>query len=154
MAMQLKSTAFSDGGTIPRRFTCDGEGLSPPLHWSDVPAGARSLVLLCDDPDAPARTWHHWASYDIPASQTALPESAGRLGRKAEMKQANNDFGRLGYGGPCPPRGHGAHRYHFRLLALSTDRLAVRKNPSCQDVEREARKHLIAEAILVALYER
>src|SRR5262245_3513941 len=141
--MRLRSNAFSDGAAIPRRFTCDGEGLSPPLHWSDEPAGTRSFVLLCDDPDAPGGTWHHWAAYDLPVDRTSLPEGAGRPGGQGGAKQAINDFGRLGYGGPCPPRRHGPHHYHFRLLALSMDRLPMRKDPSCRDVEREARKHLI-----------
>jgi Raf kinase inhibitor-like YbhB/YbcL family protein len=152
--MRLRSSAFSDGAAIPQRFTCDGEDVSPPLQWSDEPAGTRGFVLLCDDPDAPAGTWHHWAAYDIPADRTTLPEGAGRAGGKEPFKHAVNDFGRTGYGGPCPPRGHGPHHYHFRLLALSTDRLSVRKDPSCRDVEREARKHLVAEAVLVGLYER
>jgi Raf kinase inhibitor-like YbhB/YbcL family protein len=152
--MRLRSTAFSEGGPIPRRFSCDGEDLSPPLQWSGAPAGTRSFVVLCDDPDAPGGTWHHWAAYDIPASQIELPEGAGRSGGGEGLKQAANDFGRTSYGGPCPPHGHGPHHYHFRLLALSRAGLTVQKNPSCRDVEREARKHLVAEAALVGLYER
>jgi Raf kinase inhibitor-like YbhB/YbcL family protein len=151
--MQLKSSIFSEGGPIPRRCTCEGEDLSPPLQWSDVPAGTRSFTLLCDDLDAPVGKWHHWAVYDIPVERAALPDGAGRPGQ-AGLMQAINDFGRLGYGGPCPPRSHGPHHYHFRLLALSTDRLMVRRNPTCRDVEREARKFLIEEAMLIALYER
>ncbi len=152
--MRLSSSAFSDGAKIPRRFSCDGEDLSPPLQWSDPPAETRSFVVLCADPDAPAGTWHHWAAYDIPANRAALPEGAGRSGGGDGLKQAVNDFGRTGYGGPCPPHGHGPHHYHFRLLALSSESLPVRKGPSCRDVEREARKHLIAEAALLGLYER
>jgi Raf kinase inhibitor-like YbhB/YbcL family protein len=150
--MRLRSSAFSDGAAIPRRFSCEGEDLSPPLNWSDAPAQTRSFVLLCDDPDAPAGTFHHWAAYDIPPDRSALPEGAGKGGEG--LKQAINDFGRPGYGGPCPPRGHGPHHYHFKLLALSTPSLAVRKDPSCRDVEREARKHLLGEATLVGVYER
>jgi len=114
----------------------------------------RSFVVLCDDPDAPAGTWHHWAAYDIPANHTMLPEGAARSAGCEGFKQATNDFGRTGYGGPCPPRGHGTHHYHFQLLALSGSSLSVQKHPSCRDVEREARKQLIAEATLVGLYER
>ncbi|HXW27469.1 MAG TPA: YbhB/YbcL family Raf kinase inhibitor-like protein [Xanthobacteraceae bacterium] len=151
--MRLRSSAFADGGAVPRRFTCEGQDASPPLEWSDVPAATRGLAVLCDDPDAPGGTWHHWAAYDIAADRAALAEGAG--GRDAkDLAQAVNDFGRTGYGGPCPPRGHGPHHYHFRLLALSIDRLAVGKGPSCLDVEREARKHLIAEAVLVGVYQR
>jgi len=111
-------------------------------------------VVLCDDPDAPAGTWHHWAAYDIPAGRTGLPEDAARHNGKEGFMQALNDFGRSGYGGPCPPQSHGPHHYHFRLLAPSTDHLRVRKNPPYRDVEREARRHLLAEAVLVGLYER
>ena len=152
--MQLRSSGFSDGATIPRRFTCDGEDLSPPLQWSGAPAATRSLVLLCDDPDAPAGTWHHWAAYDIPAEQTQLADDAGRDGSAKGFKQAINDFQKPGYDGPCPPRGHGLHHYHFRLLALSIDQLPLRNNPSCSQVEQEARKHTVAEASLVGLYRR
>jgi len=101
--MLIRSPAFSDGATIPRQYTCEGEDLSPPVEWSGLPPGTQSLALLCDDPDAPAGTWHHWAAYDIPANSTGLPEGAGQ-GRGARgLKQGVNDFGRVGYGGPCPP---------------------------------------------------
>lgn len=150
--MQLRSSAFPDGTTIPRRFTCDGTDLSPPLDWSDAPETTRSFVLLCDDPDAPAGTWHHWAAYDIPADRAALVEGAAQQGKG--FKQAINDFQQPGYGGPCPPRGGGIHRYRFRLLALAVDRLPARREPSCQAVEREADKHLLAEAILIGTYQR
>jgi Raf kinase inhibitor-like YbhB/YbcL family protein len=152
--MLLSSNTFTDGSVIPRRFTCDGEDLSPPLEWSGAPAETKSFVLLCDDPDAPTGTWHHWAAYDIPAAQTALVAGIPKHAERLDFKQAINDFQQPGYGGPCPPRGHGAHRYHFRLLALSVDRLAIRQQASCREVERDARKHLLAEAILVGVYER
>ncbi len=152
--MRLSSSAFADGGVIPRRFTCDGEDASPPLDWTDVPSGARSLVLLCDDPDAPAGTWHHWAIYDIPADRTGLADDADHDAGKSGFKQAINDFRRPGYNGPCPPRRHGAHHYHFRLLALSTASLTLREEPTCRDVEHEARKHVLSEATLVGVYER
>jgi Raf kinase inhibitor-like YbhB/YbcL family protein len=128
--------------------------MSPPLEWSGAPAGTRSFVLLCDDPDAPAGTWHHWAAYDIAADRTGLTEGAARDGSAKSFKQAINDFRKLGYGGPCPPHHHGLHHYHFRLLALPIDLLPLRNKPSCSEVEREARKHAIAEAVLVGLYQR
>jgi Raf kinase inhibitor-like YbhB/YbcL family protein len=152
--MRLSSSSFSEGSAIPRRFTCDGEDLSPPLEWSDAPPGTRSFVLLCDDPDAPAGKWHHWATYDIPATQASLAEGGAEETERQVFKQAMNDFRRPGYGGPCPPRRHGAHRYHFRLLALSVDHLPVGASPTCRDVEREARKHILAEAVLIGVYER
>ena len=150
--MWLRSAAFGDGSNIPGRFTCEGEDVSPPLNWGDVPAGTRSLALVCDDPDAPSATWHHWAAYDIPADWTGLTE--GIRSDDKTIHQASNDSHRQGYSGPCPPRGHGPHRYHFRLLALSIENLPVPKHPSSQTVEREARKHMIAEATLVGLFER
>ena len=152
--MKLSSSAFSDGGPIPPRFTCDGEDVSPPLQWSEAPPETKSFALICNDPDAPAGIWHHWVAYDIPVDLSGLPEGAGRPTRGERFKHANNDFGRAGYGGPCPPRGHGPHHYHFRLLALSVTGLEIHKTPSCQDVERAARKHLIAEAGIVGLYHR
>jgi len=152
--MQLRSIGFIDGSRIPRRFTCDGEDLSPPLAWSGAPAATRSFVLLCDDPDAPGGTWHHWAAYDIPANQTELVENAGQGGFSQGFKQAINDFQKPGYGGPCPPRRHGLHHYYFRLLALSVERLMLHDKPSCSEVEQEARKHIVAEATVVGTYHR
>ena len=149
--MRLLSSAFADRSAIPRRFTCDGENLSPPLQLSDAPEETCSFVLLCDDPDAPGGTWHHWAVYDIPPDQSGLVDNASQ---KTRLKQATNDFRKVGYGGPCPPPGHGVHHYRFRLLALSTDHLSVPTNASCLDVEREARKLALAEASLVGTYHR
>jgi Raf kinase inhibitor-like YbhB/YbcL family protein len=111
-------------------------------------------VLLCDDPDAPSGTFHHWALYDIPADRTNLAQGFDRHSEKEGLKRAINDFKRLGYGGPCPPHRHGPHHYQFRLLALSLDHLPLRKEPSCRDVEREARKYVLAEAGIVGVYER
>jgi Raf kinase inhibitor-like YbhB/YbcL family protein len=152
--LRLISSVFSDGAAIPRRYTCEGADVSPPLTWSDAPPDTDSFVLLCDDPDAPAGTWHHWAAYDIPADQTGLQQGAAQHASRHGFRQAVNDFQRTGYGGPCPPGGHGPHRYHFRLLALSIDHLAIPQGASCRDVEREARKHVLAEAVLIGIYER
>jgi Raf kinase inhibitor-like YbhB/YbcL family protein len=152
--MQLRSSAFSDGETIPRRFTCDGQDLSPPLEWSGAPAQALSFAIVCDDPDAPGGIWHHWAAYDIPADRLGLTEGAAQHGGASGFRQGINDFGRIGYGGPCLPRGHGPHHYRFRILSLSLARLPLGSKPSCEDIERAARKHVIAEAGLVGLYER
>ncbi|RWB58975.1 YbhB/YbcL family Raf kinase inhibitor-like protein [Mesorhizobium sp.] len=152
--MQLTSSSFANGTMIPRRFTCDGQDLSPPLGWTGAPAGTRSFVLLCDDPDAPAGVWHHWAAYDIAPDRAGLAEGAAQHAGNQALKQATNDFRRQGYGGPCPPHRHGPHRYHFRLLALSIDHLPLGNDPPCQGVEREARRHLLAEALLVGIYER
>ena len=152
--MLLRSSAFAEGEAIPRRFTCDGEDLSPPLDWDGAPVGTRSFVLLCDDPVAPAGTWHHWAAFDVPAALTGLDAGAAQRPEKYGFRQAINDFKRPGYGGPCPPRGHRPHHYRFRLFALSTERLAVRDKPHCRDIEREARQHVLAEAVLDGTYGR
>ena len=152
--MELQSSGFRDGTTIPSRFTCDGQNLSPSLEWSAAPAGTRSFAVLCDDPDAPVGAWHHWAAYDIPADKIRLDEDVARKAAGKGFKQAINDFGKPGYGGPCPPHRHGIHHYYFRLLALSVSRLPLGAEPSCSEVEREARKHVIAEATLVGLYQR
>jgi Raf kinase inhibitor-like YbhB/YbcL family protein len=112
VAFALTSSAFSAGKSIPHRHTCDGDDLSPPLAWSDLPEGTRSLALIMDDPDAPGGTFTHWLAWGI-------DPGAGGLGEgEAPPGEGKNDFGSTGYGGPCPPRGHGPHRYFFRLYAL------------------------------------
>jgi hypothetical protein len=117
MALQLTSEAFSDGTMIPKRFTCDGEDVSPPLSWSALPAETGSLALICDDPDAPVGTWDHWVLFNIPATATGLPEDVpAKAIREDGSVHGNNSWGRLGYGGPCPPGG--THRYFFKLYAL------------------------------------
>ena len=150
--MRLTSTDFSDDGRIPVVCTCEGEDLSPALQWIDAPPQARSFVVLCNDPDAPNGVWRHWAAYDMPHGWSRLARGAGRAA--GNLKQAINDFGRAAYSGPCPPRGDGSHHYRFSLLALSVDRLGVHAGAHCSDVEREARKHVLAEATLVGLFER
>jgi Raf kinase inhibitor-like YbhB/YbcL family protein len=150
----LRSSAFDDGAAIPRQFTGEGEDISPPLVWNEPPAGTRSFVVLCDDPDAPSGTWRHWAAYDIPPECEGLPAGAAAQSVKQGFQQALNDFGKPGYGGPFPPRSDGPHRYRFYLLALSSRHLDVRKDPSCRQVEREARRHVLAEAVLSGVYER
>jgi Raf kinase inhibitor-like YbhB/YbcL family protein len=152
--MLLTSTAFHDGAIIPRRFTCDGENVSPALQWTSAPAETKSFALFCNDPDAPAGTWRHWAVFDIPSGRSELVEGAGGIDGFEEFRQAINDFGKACYGGPCPPRGHGQHRYRFRLMALDRAELAVQPDPSCEEVEREAEKHLLAECLLTGVYQR
>lgn len=151
--MKLSSSAFQNGEDIPKRFTCDGENLSPPLAWSGAPAGTRSFALLCDDPDAPRGTWRHWAVYDLPPDRAGLPEGTGNGGAKG-LKQGVNDFGEDCYGGPCPPHGHGTHHYQFRVLALSTASLNLRPEATCNDVERAAAGHILAQATLIGHYRR
>lgn len=121
--MQLHSSAFADGGVLPRQYTAEGLDRSPPLEWSGVPKEARSLCLILDDPDAPAGLWVHWVLYDIPPETRGLPEGLPRLPRLADGSCHGrcwgvNHFPRLGYHGPQPPPGP-AHRYRFRLIALA-----------------------------------
>lgn len=150
--MKLTSPAFAAGGRIPPRHSCEGADLSPALDWSGVPEGTMSLALICSDPDAPAGTWYHWGLLDIPASIARLPE--GYKESRGGVRQAQNDFGRPGYGGPCPPKGHGVHHYHFTLYALNVAKLDVREGAKCKEVEAAALRHKIAEADLVGLYSR
>ena len=118
MAFELKSSAFKAGETIPRKHTCDGQDLSPPLAWTDPPPGTKSLALVCDDPDAPAGTWVHWVLWDMPSSARSLPEGVPAQAKLEDgTRQGTNDFKKTGYGGPCPPRG-APHRYFLKLYAL------------------------------------
>jgi Raf kinase inhibitor-like YbhB/YbcL family protein len=146
--LQLTSTAFRDGQAIPTQYTCDGAGQSPPLAWGEPPPGTKSFALIVDDPDAPNGLFRHWGAYDIPASarSAAAGQSIG--------SQAINGFDKPGYGGPCPPKGHGPHYYHFKLYALGRDRLDVPSNAKVEEVENEAQKHAIAQGELIGTYER
>lgn len=140
----LTSEAFADGQAIPAIFTCDGADRLPPLAWDEPPKGTQSFALVVDDPDAPSGTFQHWGAYDIPASARS---PAG------DFPQAVNDFGKPGYSGPCPPKGHGAHRYRFKLMALDVDLLNL-VNPKVERLEAEAEKHLLGRAQLTGTYER
>lgn len=152
--MELISAAFRDGETIPQRYTCDGENISPPLTWTTGPGATRSFALVCDDPDAPRGTWHHWAIFDIPADWRGLAEHLARKDHPDGPKQAKNDFHKSGYDGPCPPPGHGSHRYRFRLMALSVPHLPLKAQDSCAAVKIAAQKYALAQAELVGHYGR
>ena len=154
MALALTSLAFGQGERIPKKYTADGENISPPLRWSGTPDETGSFVLLCNDPDAPGGIFRHWAVYDIPADRLELKEGHGPETLRDGLKQAINDFDRPGYSGPCPPEGDGAHRYHFRLMALSEPSLPLGPHASCEEVEAAAARHVCAETELVGLYER
>lgn len=154
-SMRLTSTAFEDGGTIPRRHTCDDEDVSPALEWEGAPAGTVSFALVVHDPDAPRGDWVHWVIYDIPGHFNGLPEEVGparRLDSLGEAAQGKNDFGRIGWGGPCPPPGK-PHRYVFTLTALD-GRLKIEPGGSREDVEEAARDHILATATLTGRYGR
>ena len=154
-ALAITSSAFTNGGAIPRRYTCDGENVSPPLAWTGAPAHTASYALAVDDPDAPGGAFLHWLIYDIPASITALPEgvdTSGSVASAGGAKQGSNGFKKLGYGGPCPPAGP-AHHYHFRLYALDT-LLALQPGASRDDVTKAMRQHQLGQAELVGTYAR
>lgn len=152
--MQLTSPAFASGTRLPARFVLDGENHSPPLAWSGVPSGTRSLIVLCDDPDAPRGTWPHWALYDLSPDTESLPEGFSGSAAVPPAREAINDLKRAGYDGPAPPPGHGTHHYRFRLLALEVARLELPRGAGCAEVEAAARRHLIEEAELVGTYSR
>jgi len=144
---RLASAAFVDGSSIPRRHSCDGADASPPLTWSGVPAGTVALALIVDDPDAAG--FVHWVAYDIDPSTPGLP--AGVPGSATSPAQGRNGFGRVGYGGPCPPGG--THHYVFRLLALDA-RLPLNGTPRAGDVLAVASGHVLGEARLIGTYRR
>ena len=152
--MELKSSAFTNGGNIPVKYTCDGEDISPPLQWNNVPSGTKSLVLIMDDPDAPMGTWVHWVIYNIPATVKSLPE---HFPAKEIMKdgttQGRNSWGRIGYGGPCPPPPTGAHRYFFKLYAIDK-KLDLGPGATKEAVLQTIKGHILSEAELMGRYKR
>jgi Raf kinase inhibitor-like YbhB/YbcL family protein len=156
VAMELVSPAFAPKGEIPTRYTCEGEDLSPPLRWSGVPASARSLALVVDDPDAPdprapRRTWVHWVLYGIPPSATGIEEGAELEDLPAGTRIGKNDWGRTEYGGPCPPVGR--HRYFHKLYALDVE-LGELRSPTKAELEQAMEGHVLAKAELVGTYEK
>lgn len=151
MDIDFSSPAFDAGGSIPREHTCDGADRSPPLRWGDPPDGTRAFALVVDDPDAPRGTWVHWLGWDIPATARGLPEGVGPEAQ--ELVQGTNDFKKIGYGGPCPPPGHGAHRYFFRLYALDRP-LALPRGASRAELDRAMRGHVLAQAEWMGKYWR
>jgi len=156
MTLQLTSPAFSANETIPQLYTCDGSDISPPLAWSGLPPGTRSLALIVDDPDAPdprapKRTWVHWLLYNLPADTGNLEENAGVTGLHAGALSGLNDWGRAGYGGPCPPIGR--HRYFFKLYALDA-LLPDLDQPRKAELVRAIEGHILARSELVGTYQR
>jgi len=151
----LKSPAFINGSTIPKKYTCEGDNISPELTWENYPNGTVSLVLLCEDPDAPSGIWVHWMVYNIPATILALPENFGKkmkLNTQEIIWPGMNDFRKLEYGGPCPPPGK-SHRYIFRLLALDI-LLPTKSGLSRDQVLAVAKDHILGEAQLMGRFSR
>jgi Raf kinase inhibitor-like YbhB/YbcL family protein len=153
MALKISSSAFTEGQMIPARNTCDGEDISPPLKWDSVPEGTKRLALICDDPDAPVGTWVHWVLYNLPSSVTELSEKVPTDEAIPNgARQGLNDFGRIGYGGPCPPRGS-THRYFFRLYALNTE-LTLKPRATKKDLTEAMKGHILGEGQLMGIYRR
>ena len=143
----LESTAFDHAQAIPNRYTCEGEDVSPPLRWANVPDAARSLALVVDDPDAPRGVFTHWVAWGLEPGAGGLSEG------EAAPSEGRNDFGTVGYRGPCPPPGHGRHRYVFRLYALDGD-LDLDSGAGKADLERAIEGQVLTMAELVGTYER
>ncbi|OFW01631.1 MAG: phosphatidylethanolamine-binding protein [Acidobacteria bacterium RIFCSPLOWO2_12_FULL_59_11] len=153
MGFTVTTSAFQPGGMIPKKFTCDGPDVSPPLEWDDPPAGTQSFSLIADDPDAPVGTWVHWVVYDLPASVRELPEGVPKDSELANgARQGRNDFRQVGYGGPCPPGGP-AHRYYFKLYALDT-KLNLKPGATKAELERAMKGQVLAEAQQMGRYQR
>ncbi|WP_456484726.1 YbhB/YbcL family Raf kinase inhibitor-like protein [Desulfurobacterium sp.] len=152
--MEIVSTVFGNGEFIPSKYTCDGEDVSPCLLFLDPPEGVRSFALIVEDPDAPSGTFTYWVIYDIPGDFEGLPEDVPPAGNlEYGIKQGLNDFGRIGYGGPCPPPGN-PHRYFFILLALDVESTGLPAGATKSELLRAVDGHVITTAEMVGLYGR
>lgn len=149
-AFDLSSPAFGHDAEIPVEYTCDGADRAPALTWRHPPAGTQGFALSVEDPDAPGGTFVHWVLYDIPAHATGL--TAGET--PPDARSGRNDFGRTGYGGPCPPPGHGAHHYHFTLYALDLSRLDLPPGVSLPRLRQAMQGHVLSRAELIGWYAR
>lgn len=154
--MQLTSPSFENQKPMDRKFTCDGQDVSPPLEWSDVPEGTKSFALIVDDPDAPdpanpKMTWVHWILYNVPATVRSLPEGVGEKDLPKGTWQGLNDWKKKGYGGPCPPIGQ--HRYFHKLYALDIV-FPELKHPTKATLEKAMEGHILSKAELIGLYQR
>jgi len=151
MTIRVISSAFAEGQPIPAKYTCDGEDISPPLNWSNIPQATKSLALICDDPDAPVGTWVHWVLYDLPATVAEMPERVPTTETISHgAKQGINDFKRIGYGGPCPPHGS-KHHYFFTLYALDTE-TQLKTKATKKELVRAMEGHILAKGQLMGTY--
>lgn len=152
MAFEITSGAFQNNASIPSKYTCDGNDVSPPLAWSGAPSGTKSFALIADDPDAPMGTWVHWVVWNIPATATSLKEALDKNPSLADgTRQGLSDFKRAGYGGPCPPSG--THRYMFKLYALDTV-LDLDQSTTKVKLESAMKGHILGQATLMGTYRR
>ena len=155
MALTLTTGAFTAGGGIPSKYTCDGADVSPALAWSGAPPGTAAFALIADDPDAPAGTWVHWVLFNLPGTLTALPEGVAKTEAPADLGgalQGRNDFRRIGYGGPCPPAGK-THRYFFKLYALDA-MLDLPSGANKQKLLSAMQDHILAQAELMGTFKK
>ncbi|MCH8029269.1 MAG: YbhB/YbcL family Raf kinase inhibitor-like protein [Candidatus Dadabacteria bacterium] len=152
MSFELTSTAFTQGDSIPIKYTCDGQDVSPPLQWKDPPEGTQSFALINDDPDAPGGTWVHWVLYNLPASTLSLQEAvASDADLPDNTRHGQNSWGRSDYGGPCPPGG--THRYYFKLYTLDTE-LELSPGASKKQLLSAMEGHILAQGQLMGRYKR
>ncbi len=152
-ALNLTSSVFENGGYIPDRYTCDGKNYSPPLTWNQVPKGTKSFVLIVDDPDAPVGTWVHWIVYSVPSDLKGLEENIDKEKLNSSgAKAGKNDFGRIGYGGPCPPSGQ-THKYLFKLYALDQD-ITIEEGATKSEIINQIQGRIISETKLIGFYQR
>jgi Raf kinase inhibitor-like YbhB/YbcL family protein len=154
MPFDLTSPAFVNGAPIPAEYSCIGQNHSPPLKWSAPPPGTKSFALAIIDPDAPSGNFHHWAVYDISGDTTQLAGGFDKNHPVSGAHEAINDFGQRGYGGPCPPPGHGTHHYHFTLFALSQPRLPLPPSGTVPDVVKAAQPLALGTAELIGTFRR
>ena len=153
MTFELSSPAFNEGDLIPKKYTCSGPDVSPPLRWSSPPTGTQSLALIADDPDAPMGTWVHWVIFNLPSDLSELPEGvATKETLPNGSRQGLNDFRRIGYGGPCPPPGK-PHRYYFKLYALDTP-LNLKPRATKAQLLEASKSHVLGEAQLMGRFGR
>jgi Raf kinase inhibitor-like YbhB/YbcL family protein len=150
--IKLTSTAFKEGESISRVYTCDGVNISPPLEWSGVPKTAKTIAIVADDPDAPGGTWVHWVLYNLPADNIGLVENVPATENlKAGGFQGKNDFGKVGFGGPCPPSG--THRYFFRIYALDSE-LPLKAGATKAELTKAMEGHTVLQGQLMGTYRR
>ena len=152
MAITVESSAFASLQSIPAQYTCNGQDISPPLMWKNIPENTKSFAIICDDPDAPGGMWVHWVCYDIPRSVDSIEENIPKTDSlPVGGKQGTTDFGRIGYGGPCPPSG--VHRYFFKVYALDV-MLGLPSGKTKKEIERAMKGHIVAQGELVGKYSR
>ncbi len=152
--LTVAAEAFDPGTAIPTEYTCEGENVSPAIHWEAGPGNVETWALIVDDPDAPGKTWVHWVVYNLPAgthdlARAVAPDST----LPGDGAQGTSDFGKIGYGGPCPPPGHGPHHYHFKLYALDT-RLDLEPGATKGELLNAMKGHVLAQSETVGIYER